>query len=86
MSVQQTSLLALKTITDSGKLPESRRAVFELIKANPGICDKEIAVKLGWSINRVTPRRNELLKGDYIEAIAYKTLHGFKQTAWVAVR
>jgi hypothetical protein len=42
------------------KLPEKRRAVFEAIKALGECCDMDIALHLGWPINKVTGRRYEL--------------------------
>lgn len=41
--------------------------VLRIIARNPYIMDKDIAMKLGWSINRVTARRNELLKKNRIK-------------------
>lgn len=42
------------------QLNERRRVVFYTVKANAPLTDKDIARILGWSINRVTPRRGEL--------------------------
>lgn len=47
-----------------------RRKVYQVIhNAQKPICDREISHKLGWSINRVTPRRNELEKQGKIERL-----------------
>jgi len=57
--IQQTSLKAFQEIQP--KLPECRRIVYETIKkADKDLTNMEIAARLGWSINRVTPRVKEL--------------------------
>jgi hypothetical protein len=47
---------------------KSQAAVLKVIREHPeGLTDAEINYYLGWTINRVTPRRNELMerqKGD----------------------
>lgn len=43
-------------------------AIKELCKKPPFMCyDKQIARHLGWDINRVTPRRGELLTSKLVE-------------------
>lgn len=42
-------------------LPECRQRVLEVILSHPkGVCNKEIALELGWAINSVTGRVSEL--------------------------
>ncbi len=44
-------------------LNEKQQAVYDVICQYPaGISDRDIALLLGWSINRVTGRRNELAR------------------------
>jgi hypothetical protein len=64
MSYQQTSLIALNAARRS--LPQSQRRVYEVIKEYPGCDDQFVAQKLKLTINRITPRRNELAKMGYI--------------------
>lgn len=48
-----------------------RQMVFLTIR-KLGVCtDKQIAAALGWEINRITPRRNELVENKLVES-AYK--------------
>ena len=56
--ISETSLEAFKKIR--AKLPESRKAVYETLKQLGCATNMMIADKLGWSINRVTGRINEL--------------------------
>ena len=41
-------------------LGDKQSVVYFCIHDNPGISDRQISKKLGWEINRVTARRNEL--------------------------
>lgn len=43
-------------------LSEKRKKVFEAIKELEIACNLDVAYKLQWPINRVTPRTNELVK------------------------
>lgn len=59
--VRNTSREAFFSILD--KLPTSQFKVLIAIQNRGGISwDKRIAKDLGWDINRITPRRNELVK------------------------
>jgi hypothetical protein len=56
--IQDTSLHAFRKVTIS----KSQDAVLKIIRAHPeGLTDAEINHYLGWTINRVTPHRGELL-------------------------
>jgi DNA-binding MarR family transcriptional regulator len=55
--MRDTSLLAYQQLT---KLSDKQQSVLVYIHGHPDSTDKEIAEGLGWAINRVTPRRNEL--------------------------
>lgn len=63
----QTSLLAYKESPESKDY--CRQVVFLTIR-RLGICnDRQIAAHIGWPINRVTPRRGELvIQGQVISA------------------
>lgn len=42
-------------------LSEKQQAVLDCIKSHPhGLSDRDISIILGWAVNRVTGRRNEL--------------------------
>lgn len=49
------------------QLPKSRKRVFEALSKLQYATNSMIANYLGWSINRVTPRTNELRKIGLIE-------------------
>jgi predicted ArsR family transcriptional regulator len=53
-------------------LASKRREVYEVLKVGP-MSDRAIAKRLNWSINRVTPRRGELVKEGLVRA-AYKDM------------
>lgn len=57
--MRQTSLEAYETIEN---LAEKRRKVFDAIQTLGEACNLDIAYYLKWSINRITPRTNELVK------------------------
>lgn len=57
--VRKTSLDAYRQLEG---LSVKRKKVFETIKELGMACNLDIAYKLQWPINRVTPRTNELVK------------------------
>ncbi len=56
--MQQTSLEAYYSLENLGK---KQRVIFEVIKLEQPCTDKQIAEAIGMEINRITPRRNELV-------------------------
>jgi len=56
--IQQTSLDAY----DSVDLKGNQKKVFDVIVKHGLITNKNIGKKLGWEINRVTPRTRDLVK------------------------
>lgn len=68
MYQHSTSGAAYKEIIPT--LNDKQKKVLEVIKGassvNASINDKQIARSLGWDINRVTPRRGELLNKGFI--------------------
>lgn len=84
-ALRQTSLLALEQFRP--KLPRAQRAVYDqLCDADPaeGMTDGELKHALGWEINRITPRRGELVKATMVEVACVRTCkaNGTKATAW----
>lgn len=73
--MRATSIDAYYSIDD---LPTRRRAVFNALKTLTTACNLDVADYLNWSINRVTPRMNELVNDEKLVEEAYR---GFcKQT------
>ena len=65
--IQQTSLNCyLELLNNNVVLAQSQQIVYNLIKQHNNITDSEISVLLGWGINRVTPRRYELVKANKV--------------------
>lgn len=60
MTVAQTSFFAYRDLAKSNTLSAKRQAVYDAIEANQPVCNQQLAQILGWEINRVTPRVNEL--------------------------
>ena len=61
--MQQTSLLAFKEVLETlGNRQKTVIQVFEQEKSRHDITNAELSSLLGWEINRVTPRTNELVK------------------------
>lgn len=60
--VTDTSRRAYETVKP--RLGAKQAQVLEVIRraGDHGVTDEEISKALGWGINRVTPRRNELVK------------------------
>ena len=56
--MQQSSLEAYQMIKP--KLPQCRKVVYDVILDYAPISNKEIAERLDWPINKVTPRVKEL--------------------------
>lgn len=70
--IQQTSLTAyLENIETLGT---RQQTVLKAISTRVGICNQELAKLLGWEINRVTPRVQELRQMGYVEE-AYRDLY-----------
>lgn len=63
-NAQQTSIEAYHELQ---KLPEKRRAVYDVIEKLGEACNLDIAYELRWPINRITPRTNELVALGLVE-------------------
>lgn len=78
--IQDTSLLSWIELQPS--LGKRQAEVYHALQALGNASDKELARHLNWSINRVTPRRGELLRKDLIE-FAYVTFrNGAHEMTW----
>ena len=75
MSVQQTSLDAFLQLQAFNKPSMNQIIILDLLKKLNGqpVSNLDIANMLGWSINRVTPRVNELVKMGKIMHTGHKT-------------
>ncbi len=58
--MRQTSLMAYESIQK--ELSARQELVYHTISRYGAVSDKQLAKWLGWPINCVTPRRNELVK------------------------
>jgi len=80
-ALRQTSLLALEQFRP--KYPRAQRAVYD--HEHDDMTDGELKHALGWEINRVTPRRGELVKAKMVEACGTricKVVRGTLSTKW----
>lgn len=81
MSVAQTSWLAYMTLT---KLSDKQETVRDKIEQLGRVTNEELAAALGWAINRVTPRTNELWRYGLIAVDGTKIGQSGKSAkAWV---
>lgn len=81
--MEQTSLFAYNSIQN--KLGENQKKVYAVIKVFGVLCDQEIAIALGWSINRVTPRRGELVKKGIVIKQGTKQYNNRLVNIWRAI-
>lgn len=82
--IQETSILAYHEAIK--KLGEKQRMVFDVIEKNPGLANIEIASKLHWPINRVTPRVKELRELGLVGEYGFVNVNGRKSIAWQVIR
>ena len=68
--IQQTSLEAYKFILHD--LGEKQQEVLDTIIRHPGMSNHDIARFLGWEINCVTPRVNELRDMGLVDLMSIK--------------
>lgn len=64
--IQPTSLAAYAAEVRP-TLGERQARVLEAFKRHPDLTNNELASVLGWQINRITPRTNELVKRGLVE-------------------
>jgi Mn-dependent DtxR family transcriptional regulator len=77
--MQETSLLAYFCLQPT--ISDKQKMVFETIRSNERITNMEIANKLNWSINRVTPRVKELREQGLVILDGYRECHITGHTA-----
>lgn len=75
MSVAQTSLLAHEEV--QGVLETRHAEVLRAMTGKQDFSNMELAQRLGWSINRVTPRVKELRDAGLVQ---FKTIRSCKIT------
>lgn len=73
--IRQTSLDAYLQLFESRKMNINQMIIMDLFKRLNGqpVSNLDVANMLGWSINRVTPRVNELVKMRKLVHTGYKT-------------
>jgi hypothetical protein len=83
--VQDTSLTAFYSFTPE-QLGQYQEKVYQVIRQGP-VTDKQIGLILGWSINRVTPRRGELCKMGRVAEFGRKYTQGARapETLWIVI-
>lgn len=82
-AVRDTSSIAFMNLQDNKiHLGQMQEKVFQCIKNNPFICDREISEILGIAINSITPRRNELLEMKFIIDCGTKKYNGRSVHYW----
>lgn len=65
--IQQTSFQAFLDLKKSGTLGKKQSSVYQAIEKLREASNLDVAYYLKWSINRVTPRTNELVKKGVVE-------------------
>jgi len=76
--IQQTSLEAFSGSERSLKRHEVLKALKGLVFGS----DKELATRLGWPINCVTPRRGELVRVGLVERVGFAWDNGRRCIVW----
>ncbi len=80
MNVQQTSLEAYHILYDD--LGNRQKEVLDVIRDNPGVCNKEIAEMLLLPINCVTGRVKELRELRFVVDDGVKVFENRKVLCW----
>lgn len=79
MPVADTSLSAYDGLRDFG---DKQRRVLDAVVQLGVACDRQIADHLGWTINRVTPRRGELVEAGIVVSAGYMRHNGRRVKTW----
>jgi predicted ArsR family transcriptional regulator len=82
--MQSTSLIAFKDIVET--IGPRQAMVYSTIKKYGEVTDREIGEKLGWEINQVTGRRNELFRLGLIKKTGTRYYQGRPAIRWGLVR
>ena len=78
--IQETSLFAYSIATQN--LGAKQKEVLDALRFFPDATNAEIAARLGWPVNRVTPRTGELIKIGLIFKVERRTCKATNGTAW----
>lgn len=78
--IQQTSLEAYQDI--QGKIPKSRLVILNMLKSLGSANNMILSKKLGWSINRITPRILELRNAGIVEKDCLRQCPITKRITW----
>jgi DNA-binding transcriptional regulator YhcF (GntR family) len=81
--MSQTSVKAFQEISE--QLPEKRRIVYSALKSNPNNSFYRIAFILGWNVNKVSNRFNELENAGLIEKTGEETRGKFTRDRFSAI-
>ena len=81
MSANSTK--ALKTIAD--QLPARRKQVYKMLEKYPNSTFYDIAYKLGWNVNKVSNRFNELASAGFIKKTGVETRGDFDRDQFTVI-
>ncbi len=81
--MSQTSVKAFQEISE--QIPEKRRIVYTALKNNPNNSFYRIAFILGWNVNKVSNRFNELENAGLIEKTGEETVKKFTRDRFSAI-
>ena len=73
---------SLESYSSLQHLNDKQQSVLIFINGHPDCTDKEIAAGLGWTINRVTPRRGELEDLGIVLSLGIKVQDKRKAHIW----
>jgi DNA-binding MarR family transcriptional regulator len=83
MTIRQTSLNAYRQLEANNELGSKQIEVLNTFRTCGNMTDLEISAMLGWPINQVTGRRNELVKAEYVNEKGLKLNRtGRKAIVW----
>ena len=77
---RDTSLEAFRDVVSG--LSAKQAAVWGVFREGAMLCDLEVAARLGWAINRVTPRRGELVDLGLLELRGKQRYKGRRRCFW----
>ena len=82
--IRETSILAYHEVIKN--LGERQRKVFGVIAENPGLCNLEIASRLHWPINCITPRVKELRGLGVVGEYGFVNVNGRRAISWKVIK
>lgn len=83
-NVQDTSIEAYYT---HSKAKRNEEALYEFMKGKPAMADFQIIDAMGWNVNEVTGRRNDLIAKHLVKAVGhtYNPITRKMVKTWIAV-